>query len=583
MSRTAAKAATTFPDIVSAMEDSRLLGSMFGGPSWSNWRAVIRGAFALSMTEAEVEFFRSVTDREPPTRRMKELTVVAGRRSGKDSVAAAIAAYTAAVFRPSGRIRPGERPLVMLLGADRAQARAQLSYIKGLFNEIAPFKAIITRETQDTLELSSGVDIVLQTADHRSARGRSVLLAVCTETAFWPASENSANPDVETFRAIQPSLATLDGESMVILISSAYKRSGLLYDRWKRFYGVDDPNTLIVHAKTRDLNPLISQEVIAAAFADDPESAKAEWDSLWRDDLAGFVTLQEIEAIVDRGIAARPRVNGVQYSAWLDASSGAGKDSFCASIGHREGDNCVIDRIIEIRPPFSPPSAVALIAGELANFGIRRATADRWGLAFVASEFERHQIALEYSDKNSSEIFRQALPIIRSGRSRLPDHDRMKNQFVNLERRILPGGGERIGHPERGGHHDDICVVVSGCLVALAAPLTGPESTLEYYRRLVEEPNRYNTDMDDFRASGPEFGFSFSDEPLIRVTLPPGPIAAEGVAYAPRAGRLIARRIGTDAIVEVGRADAIDLLKGNKAWSAANADLARELLGESDT
>jgi hypothetical protein len=572
-----------FPDIVSAMEDPRLFGPMFSGPSWANWRTILRGAFALPMkTEAEREFFRSVTGRDPPTKRVKELVVIAGRRSGKDSVASAIAAYTAATFKSMGRVRPGERPLVMLLGADRAQARAQLGYIKGAFNEIAPFKALITRETTDGLELSSGVDLVVQTSDHRTARSRTVLLAIGTETAFW-ASETSSSPDVEVFRAIQPALATLDGESMIILISSAYKRSGLLYDRWKRFYGVDDPNTLIVHAKTRDLNPLISEEVIATAFADDSESAKAEWESAWRDDLAGFLTLPEIETVVDRGVIERQPLAGLQYTAWLDASSGAGKDSFCCSIGHREGETAVIDCVIEIRPPFSPPNAVALIASTLSSYGIRRATADRWGLAFVASEFERHQIALEYSDKASSEIFRQALPIIRSGRARLPDNDRMINQFVNLERRILPGGGERIGHPERGGHHDDIGVVVSGCLVALAAPLTGAESTLEYYRRLLEEPNRFNSDLDGIRPSGPEFGFSFTRAPLIKIVLPPGPIAHEGVVYATRAGRVIARRIEPDMVAEVERADAIDLLKGNRAWRAANENLARELLGEANT
>jgi len=57
----------------------------------------------------------------------------------------------------------------------------------------------------------------------------------------------------------------------------------------------------------------------------------------------------------------------------------------------------------------------------------------------------------------------------------------------------------------------------------LAAPLTGAESTIEFYRRQVEEPNRLNTDFDDFRASGPEFGFSFSGnqpEPTVSIELP---------------------------------------------------------------
>jgi hypothetical protein len=112
----------TFPSIVGAMSDPRLFGPMFSGPSWNNWKVVLRGAFGLAMSPAEIEFFRVVTGREPPGKRVKELDIVAGRRSGKDSVASMIACYAAITFRPNGKVRPGERPLVMLLGADRPQA-----------------------------------------------------------------------------------------------------------------------------------------------------------------------------------------------------------------------------------------------------------------------------------------------------------------------------------------------------------------------------------------------------------------------------------------------------------------------------
>jgi hypothetical protein len=220
---------SAFPDLVTAMSDPRLFGPMFAGASWDNWRTILRAALGLPMTEAEIAFFRTVAGREPPGKRVKELDIIAGRRSGKDSVASAIAAYAAVTFRPDGRTRPGERPLIMLLGADRSQARALLGYIKGYFAEIPPLRAMVQRETQDGVELTNGIDIVVQTCDYRSARSRTVLLAIGTETAFW-ASENSSSPDVEVFRAIQPSLATLDGESMVIMISSAYKRDGLLYE-----------------------------------------------------------------------------------------------------------------------------------------------------------------------------------------------------------------------------------------------------------------------------------------------------------------------------------------------------------------
>jgi hypothetical protein len=548
------------PTIIEAMDSPALFGRYFAGPSWDNWRAVLRGAFALQMTEAELAFFRSVTGREPSAKRVREVDVVAGRRSGKDSVTSFIAAYAAATFRPNGRTRPGERPVVLLLGADRGQARSLLGYIKGYFSEIPALAALVERETLDGLELSTGVDIIVATSDFRLVRGRTVLLAVLNEVAFWP-QEGSASPDVETFRAIMPGMASLGEEAMLIMISSAHRRSGLLYSRWHRLFGADNPDTLVVHAKTRELNPTISQAIIDAAMADDPQSASAEFDSRWRDDLAGYLTRAEIEACIDRGVTVRAPLVGVRYEAYVDASSGSGRDSFTATVGHRgDGDRCIVDCIIEIKPPFSPPDAVARISDMLRSYNsITRVTGDRWGLGFVESEFRRHGIEMDYSDKTRSDVYRESLPVIRSGRARVLDHDRMVNQFVALERRVLPGGGERIDHPQRQGHHDDISNTVAGLLCLLSTDLRGAAGWLEYYRRLTEASfNRSGVDMDGARAAGPEFGWAFSAEPLVTINVPEHARGAYGSAF------------------EIVRSQAKAFLC-NSTWREVNPDLAREL------
>jgi hypothetical protein len=68
-----------------------LLEPFFRGPSWNMWRAVIKAAFAEKMTEAETDLFRSVADRDPPTKRVREFVTVAGRGAGKDSIASLLA------------------------------------------------------------------------------------------------------------------------------------------------------------------------------------------------------------------------------------------------------------------------------------------------------------------------------------------------------------------------------------------------------------------------------------------------------------------------------------------------------------
>ena len=73
------------PDILKVIGDRNLLGPWFSGPSWSTWRAVLKAAYALPMTDEERMQFYGVAERDPPAKQVRELWIVAGRRAGKDS------------------------------------------------------------------------------------------------------------------------------------------------------------------------------------------------------------------------------------------------------------------------------------------------------------------------------------------------------------------------------------------------------------------------------------------------------------------------------------------------------------------
>ncbi len=217
--------------IIKVMRNRPLLGPWFAGPSWAVGEAVLKGAFALPMDDGERRLFASVAERDPPRRRVRELWIIAGRRAGKDSIASLIATHFAAFVNYEGRLRPGELASVMSLAVDRNQAKGLLSYTRAYFEKVAMLGALIKRETADGLELTTGAELLIQTANFRSVRGRSIACAVLNECAFWR-SEESASPDVETYAAIVPGGATIPG-SMIIGISSPYRRGGLLYEKLK--------------------------------------------------------------------------------------------------------------------------------------------------------------------------------------------------------------------------------------------------------------------------------------------------------------------------------------------------------------
>src|SRR4051794_11450686 len=122
------------PSIDTLMRDPDWFRSSFEGESWDLWKAILKAAFALGMSDRELELFRQVAERDPPTEQVRELIIVAGRRAGKDSVASLIAIYLAVFCNFKKHLRPGERATVALLAVDRIQAKICWRYISSLFD-----------------------------------------------------------------------------------------------------------------------------------------------------------------------------------------------------------------------------------------------------------------------------------------------------------------------------------------------------------------------------------------------------------------------------------------------------------------
>ena len=146
-------------------------------------------------------------------------------------------------------LSPGERAVVLLVAADREQAKILRRYISGIL--ATPVLAHQVRaQTADTIELDGDVVIEVATCSYRSVRGRSVCVALLDEVAFWR-SEISANPDHEVYRAIRPSMASFGSEALLLIASSPYARRGLMYEAYKKFFGQPDPTNLVWQAGTQ--------------------------------------------------------------------------------------------------------------------------------------------------------------------------------------------------------------------------------------------------------------------------------------------------------------------------------------------
>jgi hypothetical protein len=88
-------------------------------------------------------------------------------------------------------------------------------------------------------------------------------------------------------------------------------------------------------------------------YAKDEAAARSEYGAEWRDDITTFLDREQIEALVDEGVAQRGVSWRYRYIAHCDPSGGR-SDSMTLAIGHLEGDRVVLDYLVEKQPPFDP-------------------------------------------------------------------------------------------------------------------------------------------------------------------------------------------------------------------------------------
>jgi hypothetical protein len=278
------------------------------------------------------------------------------------------------------------------------------------------------------------------------------------EVAFWR-DETGANPDREVYNAILPGLMTLPG-SVLIGISTAYRKAGLLYEKYADHYGKDDEDTLVVLGTSRQFNPLLDERVIDRALARDPEVARAEWLSIWRSDIDEFLGRDIIENAVDQGVIVRPYIDGLSYRAFADPSGGV-NDSFTLGIAHCEAGNvAVLDCLREWKAPFNPSSVVAESADLVRSYKLLAVTGDRYAASWVTEAFRNQGIRYEASELDRSAVYENVIPLFASGRARILDHPQLIQQFQSLERRTRVGGRDRIDHAANA--HDDLANACAG-------------------------------------------------------------------------------------------------------------------------
>ncbi|MCC6765251.1 MAG: hypothetical protein IT293_11375 [Deltaproteobacteria bacterium] len=463
--------------ILEALEDVNLLAPAFRpAASWVAWRVFLAAVFGLSLEADGLTRYRQHTGRAvPPASPAREAWVIVGRRGGKSRIAALLAVYAAAFKRYD--LALGERGVVMVLAADRRQARVVFRYVCGLVDACPMLAALVADRTAEALRLTNGIDIEIHTASFRAVRGYTLVAAILDEVAYWP-TDDSANPDTETVAALRPGMASVPG-ALLVGISSPYARRGELWRAYEHHYGIDGDPVLVWQADTRSMNPAVEASIISTAYEDDEARAAAEYGAQFRRDVERFVSREALTACIVPDRQELPRSAEREHLAFVDPSGGSA-DSFTLAIAHREDDRVVLDLLREWRPPFSPDEVVREYAALVRSYGAAVVYGDRYAGEWPRERFRAHEVSYVTADKSKSELYQAFLPLLNAGRVELLDQRRLTTQLLGLERRTARSGRDSIDHGP--GAHDDIANAVAGATV-LAAEIQ--EIPLEWWREVL--------------------------------------------------------------------------------------------------
>jgi len=450
-------------DIVQAIKNRQLFRPVFRDlSSWNSWLVLLKALFGLQMDDKDLTLYKECTSRKKrPEQPFRELWAIVGRRGGKSFIMSIIAVFLALFHDFSKFLAPGERGVIQIIAADRSQARVIFRYISAILRSTPVFEQYVRNETKETIELTTGIDIEVMTCSFRTIRGRTVVCAVCDEIAFWRVE--GANPDREILAAIRPSMATIPN-SMLLVISSPYARSGVLFESHRDYFGKDDPEVLVWQAPTKVMNPTLDQGLIDREMARDPVAAAAEWGATFRSDVETYVPIEWIEQAIAPNRYELPPAK-LPYSAFCDPSGGA-QDAMTLAIAHREGSRLVQDVLRAVRPPFDPYRVVSDYASLLKEYQCASVTGDKYAGAWVSEAFSKHGIRYVSSPMNKSEIYLGFEPLLARGEVEFLDDKTLFAELRGLEPRTGRGRRDVVDHGS--GQHDDSANATAGVFVELS-------------------------------------------------------------------------------------------------------------------
>ena len=265
--------------------------------------------------------------------------MICGRRSGKSFISSFCASLTALTYQSES---PGDMPQVFIVAQDKQAGKVNLAYVEAFCDCI---EGAITKRNKESIELSNGVEIRTQTCSFRSSRGYHLIFLAAEEMASWR-DENSANPDLEVMRALDPAL---EPGAKTLITSTPFARRGLLYSLYRENFG-----RKIRYARLASADPSneagLQRKENQKGLREGPRQRQHRMERPVQGGHHHVAVGGDHRAGPRATTTVLPCQSGVRYFAAVDVSGGR-VDSYCLTIAHSDSGIAVVDLVEERRSP----------------------------------------------------------------------------------------------------------------------------------------------------------------------------------------------------------------------------------------
>jgi len=420
-----------------------------------------------------------------PTLELSEIILLLGGRSGKTTIASAIAAYETCCTDWRKYTRLGELAWFFII-ARREQQAMDLgrNMIFSMIKRSPLLSSLIiqdSRVSKDTtlfpnsktgvLVLETGCAVTALPCSSTVGRGYPICGCILDEVAWFARESKNDTTDRGIYDAILPRMIQFSGNAKMVLITTPADKSGLVYEKWKarqdnaKYY-------FIVKLPTWKVRIDFDKHFFEHHKKMSPFGFYREFGSEFTDTVSPLLKHSEVESCMRPDAEPIPPNKDHSYFMAIDAAFGD-RDRFGLAVGHVERDpgkeeefKVVVDLVTKIDEQFNEDivdTAADLIAEVYRKYDVFEVRGDdHQGDAFGKILDQRGvQLTTEpWSAKKHRSCYGRLRSLIKQKRISLPRNEDLLEELCGLQIKYLTGSGQyTVGH--KVGGHDDMSDPVS--------------------------------------------------------------------------------------------------------------------------